>query len=85
MDNHTTDLILELYREKEISEYAARQLLDDETIDQLIANLKESRRMVGHQCGEDDEEGEWPDDVPLPYGHLPEEEYYGADPLATED
>ena len=74
-DNDTTDLILTLYREEEISEYAARMLLNGETINRYNDTLKEASRMVGHQRGRE-EMAEWPDDVPMPYGHIPKEEYY---------
>lgn len=75
IDNDTTDLILTLYSEEEISEYAARMLLNDETIDRYNETLAEAGRIAGHL----DSGGgmaEWPDDVPLPYGHLSEEDYY---------
>lgn len=75
MDNDTTDLILTLYSKEEISEYAARMLLDDETIDCYNDTLEEAGRMAGHQHGGDGM-AEWPDNVPMPYGHLSEEEYY---------
>ena len=75
MDNDTTDLILTLYSEEEISEYAARMLLDDETIDRYNDTLEQASRMAGHQEGSEGM-AEWPDDVPMPYGHIPEEEYY---------
>lgn len=78
MDDDTTDLILNLYREDEISEYAARELLDDETIDRYIDKMEQTRRMFGHHR-EGEGMNEWPDDVPLPYGHLPEDEYYVGD------
>lgn len=77
MEDDTTELILALYREGEITEYAVRRLLDDETIDQLVTNTEQSRPVLEREG--DDGEGDWPDDVPLPYGHLPEEEYYVAD------
>lgn len=85
MDNDTTDLILTLYCEQEISEYAARELLDDETIDRYNDKIKEVRRISGHHR-DGGGMNEWPDDVPLPYGHLPEEEYYvdGALPMTEE-
>jgi hypothetical protein len=75
MDNDTTDLILTLYSEEEISEYAARTLLDDETIDCYNDTLEAAGRIAGHQDGGDGM-AEWPDDIPMPYGHLSEEEYY---------
>ena len=75
MDNDTTDLILNLYTEEEISEYAARVLLDDETIDRYNEKIEQAGRRFGqHHTG--DEMDEWPDDVPMPYGHIPKEEYY---------
>jgi hypothetical protein len=40
MDNDTTDLILTLYSEEELSEYAARMLLDDDTIDRYTTHSK---------------------------------------------
>lgn len=79
MDNDTTDLILELYREGEISEYAVGKLLDDESIDRPTAETKPSKETVGRGSVADDEGHVWTDDAPLPYGHLPEEEYYVAD------
>lgn len=75
MDNDTKDLILNLYCEEEISEYAARMLLDDETIDCYNDTLEQAGRIAGHQRGGDGM-AEWPDDVPMPYGHIPKEEYY---------
>lgn len=75
MDNDTTDLIFALYNEEEISEYAVRMLLDDETIDRYDVKLEEAGRIAGHQTSSD-EMIEWPDNIPMPYGHLPEEEYY---------
>lgn len=78
MDNDTTDLILNLYREDEISEYAARELLDDETIDRYNAKMEQTRRIFGYHRGGRRMDN-WPDDVPLPYGHLPEDEYHVGD------
>ncbi|QLD89089.1 hypothetical protein HWV07_08615 [Natronomonas salina] len=84
MDTDTTDLILTLYAEQEISEYAARELLDDETIDHYNEKLEQARHLSGQQSG-GDAIHEWPDDMPLPYGHLSEDEYYGTDSFATDD
>lgn len=75
MDHDTRDLILNLYSEEEISEYAARVLLDDETVDRYNDTLEQARRLSGHHRAGDGME-EWPDDVPMPYGHIPKEEYY---------
>lgn len=83
MDKDTTDLILNLYCEEEISQYAARALLDDETIDRYNDKMEQARRMSGHHRGGEGMD-EWPDNVPLPYGHLPEEEYYVDDALADD-
>lgn len=79
MDNDTTDLVLELYHEGEVSEYAVRALLDDESIDLSATETKQSPPTVEGRSGEDDGESVWTDDAPMPYGHLPEEEYYVAD------
>lgn len=83
MDTDTTDLILTLYAEQEISEYAARELLDDETIDHYNEKLEQARQM-SEQHGGGESIQEWPDDMPLPYGHLSEDEYYGTDSVATD-
>lgn len=78
VNTDTTALVLELFREDELSEYAARQLLDDETVDGFLAETEQSRRAaVTHPSG-DEEASVWSDEVPLPYGHLSEEEYYAA-------
>jgi hypothetical protein len=79
MDNDTTALIQELYREGEISEYAVGKLLDDESIDRSAAETTPSPPTAGGRTGEDDGESVWTDDAPMPYGHLPEDEYYTAD------
>lgn len=75
MDNDTKDRILNLYCEEELSEYAARVLLDDETIDRYNEKLRQAGRMSGHHRGSEGM-AEWPDDIPMPYGPLPKEEYY---------
>lgn len=75
MNNDTTDLILTLYSEEELSEYAARMLLDDETINRYDNSLEKTGRITGHET-RSDEMGTWPDDIPMPYGPLSEEEYY---------
>ena len=75
MDNDTTDLVLTLYSEEELSEYAARMLLNDDTIDRYNDMLEEAGRIAAHQSGGEGM-AEWPDDIPMPYGHLSEEEYY---------
>jgi hypothetical protein len=75
MDNDTTDLILTLYSEEELSEYGARMLLDDETIDRYNDSLEAAGQIAGQQTGGEGM-AEWPDDIPMPYGHLSEEEYY---------
>lgn len=75
MDNDTTDLILTLYSEEELSEYAARMLLDDDTIDRYNDTLEAASHIAGHQSSNDGL-GKWPDDIPMPYGPLSEEEYY---------
>jgi hypothetical protein len=75
MDNNITNLILTLYSEEEISEYSARMLLDDDTIDRYNDTLEEAGRIAGHQ-NSGDEMAEWLDDIPMQHGHLTEEEYY---------
>lgn len=85
MDNDSTDLILTLYCEQEITEYAARELLDDKTVDCYNERMKEARRLSGPHRTTSDGMDEWPDDVPMPYGHLPEEDYWVEDSVAAED
>jgi hypothetical protein len=75
MDNDTTDLVLTLYSEEEISEYAARMLLDDETIDRYNDAREEAGQIGGGQTGGNGM-AKLPDDIPMPYGHLSEEEYF---------
>lgn len=84
MDNDSTDLIISLYRDGEITEYAARTLVGDEAFE----DAEGPEGMLDRDPGQSISAGalaEWPDDVPLPYGHLPKEEYYVDGALADDD
>lgn len=83
MDTATKDRILDLYYADEISEYAARELLDDDTIDRFHTTMNQPHQTVGQQR-DSSTMTDWPDEVPLPYGHLPQEEYYQTDSLADD-